>query len=315
MEKVNRLKIAERERENLSGSKIEAETFMEKDREIRRKHNVLYQVYERRALKNVEDLIARGNQIQEKLDYERAKIQGAEDSLKNMEDAHETARRERNAVDATLQKTQVDFSAFERRDVKLQEDMKFNKAQLSKAQASLAKEAKKETESMAEAEQAKTQIDSSRKQLDDLTAKKSEEEAKIEEIMSGLQEATKALRAQLEVSQGRLADAERSISSLVTDKEAIETSIKLTQARAANATSALQAMEAKLVKLQEDRKSGQSKLEQLEQEKKAAGVEIQQLEQAIESFTAQEADIQKRLVLSIWLPSNYSRANNVSLIT
>lgn len=46
-DKVNRLKIAERERDALSGSKAEAEAFLEKEKEIRRKKNVLYQIHEK----------------------------------------------------------------------------------------------------------------------------------------------------------------------------------------------------------------------------------------------------------------------------
>ena len=42
-EKVGRLKVTERERDNLEGAKKEAEAFIQKDRDIRRKQNVLYQ--------------------------------------------------------------------------------------------------------------------------------------------------------------------------------------------------------------------------------------------------------------------------------
>jgi structural maintenance of chromosome 4 len=44
VEKVNRLKVAEKERDGLSSSKEEAEAYMEKERDIRRRKNILYQV-------------------------------------------------------------------------------------------------------------------------------------------------------------------------------------------------------------------------------------------------------------------------------
>lgn len=50
---MNKLKLAERERDNLSGSKTEAETFLEKERSIRVKKNTLFQVFEHVAMNNV----------------------------------------------------------------------------------------------------------------------------------------------------------------------------------------------------------------------------------------------------------------------
>ena len=44
IEKVNRMKIAERERDNLSEAKEEVEAYLNKDREVKAQNNVLYQV-------------------------------------------------------------------------------------------------------------------------------------------------------------------------------------------------------------------------------------------------------------------------------
>ena len=56
LEKVNKVKVAERERDNLQESKDEAEAFMEKEREIRRAKNTLYQLHEKNARDNVAEL-------------------------------------------------------------------------------------------------------------------------------------------------------------------------------------------------------------------------------------------------------------------
>ena len=59
VEKVNRLKVAERERDNLSESKQEAEDFMKTEKNIRTKKNVLYQCWESTAQANVTDFEVR----------------------------------------------------------------------------------------------------------------------------------------------------------------------------------------------------------------------------------------------------------------
>ena len=73
-EKVNRLKIAERERDNLSGSKAEAETFLETEREIRRKRNIQYQIYRSISAVNVEQFKERTEKTQARLAEESAKL-------------------------------------------------------------------------------------------------------------------------------------------------------------------------------------------------------------------------------------------------
>ena len=133
-EKINRLKIAERERDNLSGSKAEAEAFLEKEKEIRRKKNILYQIYEAIAQKNARDLSDRLDKANEKLARERSKLTESEESYKQMEHTYEQTHKQHSEIETEMQRATSEFGAFERRDIKLQEDMKHLKTQLKKIQ-------------------------------------------------------------------------------------------------------------------------------------------------------------------------------------
>jgi hypothetical protein len=64
------------------GSKSEAEAFMEREREIRRKKNVLYQVLESTAKHNVRDFTTRRDEARGLLEHEQAKMKEGEDQLK-----------------------------------------------------------------------------------------------------------------------------------------------------------------------------------------------------------------------------------------
>ena len=107
VEKVNRLKIAERERDNLSGSKTEAEAFVEKEKNVRRKKNALYQVYQHRAVKNASDFTVRFEKASEKLAYERAKIKDSEAKLLDMEKSFNSANKEYQSVESSLSKAKL----------------------------------------------------------------------------------------------------------------------------------------------------------------------------------------------------------------
>lgn len=105
LERVNRLKLAERDRDNLSGSKAEAENYLEKERDIRRQQNVIYQAIQGVALKNVTDFQERLGKLNEKIAKGKAKRTEYDSKLKEMEKQYVQAHKEYNEVDCELQKT------------------------------------------------------------------------------------------------------------------------------------------------------------------------------------------------------------------
>lgn len=105
MEKVNRLKVAEKERDNLSGSKVEAEAFLEKEKDIRRKRNALCQAMEKTANANIADYSARMEKVKGKLEYEKNKMKDSEQRMGVVEAEYERIKAEHAAVGADLQKS------------------------------------------------------------------------------------------------------------------------------------------------------------------------------------------------------------------
>ena len=104
IEKVNRLKIAEKERDNLSGSKLEAEAFIEKEKDIRRKKNILYQVLEGAANEGAAEFTTKHEKAAEKLAYEKSKLVDSEKRLSVIQAEYEKIKAEHNKVDSELQK-------------------------------------------------------------------------------------------------------------------------------------------------------------------------------------------------------------------
>eukprot|EP01035_Chromulina_nebulosa_P018767 gene18767-24534_t len=252
VERVNRLKLAERERDNLSGSKTEAELFLNKENEIRKSKNILYQTFEKIAFDNIQDLTNRFDKLNEKYVYEQSKLKDQEQELNQKQKLYQQFNEEYVNVEKELSKATSDFAAFERRDVKLNEDIKHNSSLLRKTQASIVKDTKKETESLADAEKAASQLETLTSQLKELESKKLIEETKIDEIMSGLQEATKSHRERLEATQISLADSERGISGLITEKEALATKLSIIKSRVESVNSNITNTSTKITSLQDE---------------------------------------------------------------
>ena len=102
---MNRLKIAEKERDNLSGSKLEAEAFIEKEKDIRRKKNVLYQLLEAAASVHIFAFVAQHEKAAEKLALEKGKLMDSEKRLAVIQAEYEKVKAEHTKVDLELQKS------------------------------------------------------------------------------------------------------------------------------------------------------------------------------------------------------------------
>jgi hypothetical protein len=106
---VNRLKIAEKERDNLYGSKKEAEDFMALESDLRTKKNSLYQSFENDANKKVVEFTERHLKAVEKLNYEQNKASEAEAKLAIFQKDYET----NNAEYVAIQNEEQNFSAVD----------------------------------------------------------------------------------------------------------------------------------------------------------------------------------------------------------
>jgi structural maintenance of chromosome 4 len=98
VQKVDRMKISERERDNLSEAKADAEAFLDKEAEIRRQYNILWQVNIAHASKAYEEASAKQEKFASKLQHEQAKLQENESAAALMEKAYMSTNAEYDRV-------------------------------------------------------------------------------------------------------------------------------------------------------------------------------------------------------------------------
>ena len=105
-EKLNRVKAAEKEKDGLSSAKIEAEALVGKDREIRRKKNILYQIHVMNAEKDGEGASNEREVLVEQLENDvRTKLMEADERVNEIENGMSGQKKEYDAVYAELTET------------------------------------------------------------------------------------------------------------------------------------------------------------------------------------------------------------------
>jgi structural maintenance of chromosome 4 len=177
-EKLNRVKLVEKEKGNLEGAKNEAEEYLKQEREIIDKRSILYQIYRCQRLlwclfhRNESDvvvgeIVAKKEEAEAKLKAEKDKARESHDSLAEGEATLKRERKLRETIEKDMVKAKSDFAGnerycwvmctvYERKDIKFREDIKHLKNKEKKLAASIAQEAKKikdKTISLGEAEQ------------------------------------------------------------------------------------------------------------------------------------------------------------------
>ena len=86
----------------MSSSKEGAEEFIAREKEIRKRQNILYQVHENIALDNVKEFATRRDDAKVQLEQERAKKKECEDQLKVLDDAYANKKAEYEAASKEL---------------------------------------------------------------------------------------------------------------------------------------------------------------------------------------------------------------------
>eukprot|EP00557_Chaetoceros_sp_GSL56_P011228 CAMPEP_0176486162 /NCGR_PEP_ID=MMETSP0200_2-20121128/5422_1 /TAXON_ID=947934 /ORGANISM="Chaetoceros sp., Strain GSL56" /LENGTH=1331 /DNA_ID=CAMNT_0017882847 /DNA_START=84 /DNA_END=4076 /DNA_ORIENTATION=- len=212
-EKLNRVKAVEKEKEGLEGAKLEAEALLNKEREIRKKKNILYQIHKHACQVEFERMEEKRSELSTQLEEERAKLDVATKRVKEIENGLSTQHAEYEEAHAELVKTKEEFASYERRDIQLREEIKHGKEAKKKLSAKAEKEANKQVEAEEKAMNAEESIPLLEKELQELEDEKIKQDAKLEEIFQETRGVTEKLRRELEEKTQELAPVvqERSI--------------------------------------------------------------------------------------------------------
>lgn len=211
-EKLNRVKAVEKEKDNLEGAKIEAEALLGKDREIRKKKNILFQINMMQAVKESRKITREKSIIAEKLEAEREVLKSASDRVFAIEDGMAAQKKVYDKIHKELIDTKEVFAAYERRDIKLREEIKHFRAQKKKLEIKLKSEAKKEECAVQSGDEAANRIPELEAQITLLTAKKASEDETLGEIQEESKEVTDTLRAELDLKSQELAPVNQELA-------------------------------------------------------------------------------------------------------
>ena len=251
-EKLARLKVTESERDNLEGAKKEAEESVRKGREVRSKQNILYQRHAVDAATHAEEARAKYKEIEEKRKHESAKLEEKNKVVAEKEAEGKSIGADHEAICKELEKTKREFTAFERQDIKLREDIKSHKAAKKKLEAAAKKEVEKEAAAKAAAKEKEGSLPALQIAVENTAATRAEKEGELDRLQEMVKGENEATRAEVEERTAAIAPVKQAMAEVEASIGTTETEIALVKEAATSAQKEVAHCEAELARITND---------------------------------------------------------------
>jgi len=269
-ERLNRVKAIEAEKENLEGAKLEAEALLAKDREIRKKKNILLQKHSLIVDVEIEEEGEKRKILEHELEDERLKLKEANEQVALFEKSLEEDTNEYEMMQKEMLRTKEEFSAHERRHIKLNEDIKHGKESLKKIEGKIEVEENKIIKLEEKVEKAEENIPALAEDIEEFTENKTDEDEKLEKIFEEIKAETEALRPELEEKKRELAPIKRERAVFQSSLDTAIMEVKLLEDSTARSKEQLRAAEKELNSLDDVQEEKRARLENCKKEIKGA---------------------------------------------
>ncbi|POM73526.1 Structural maintenance of chromosomes protein 4 [Phytophthora palmivora] len=240
-EKVNRVKLVEKEKAHLEGPRAEALEYLRKEKEVYMKTNILYQLWIQEASKNRELCESKRDELQAKYKAELARMEKNREELQSVESVYQRVKSEHDEVAKQLEEAKAEYAEFEKQDVKLREELKYAKERQKELQSAQKKELKKQKTIQQKVQENEELVPQLENEVEKLQAKLKKQEQVLEGILEGHKEETAKLRSTMESIQQEMEPFQTEMNALRSVIDTTETEIQLVEEPVTNANKALEA--------------------------------------------------------------------------
>jgi len=189
----------EKARDELEGSKTEAEEFLEKERSLFRLNAIRAQLHLVKVKDDAKFVEKRIQELDQKRQAEHEKLKDKETEVLSSKEDYERISSEHNRIAEEVEACSKEWATFERKDIKYREDIKHAKAQAKKAASTVKRNQNKAKKCEKTVMELQESIPSLEDKIEAAKMRKKEEEAKLDEIYDSIKEKTEQLRLEMQV--------------------------------------------------------------------------------------------------------------------
>ncbi|PWN40286.1 RecF/RecN/SMC protein [Ceraceosorus guamensis] len=293
-ERLARLKIVQKEKDNLEAKKQEAEEFLRNQNELVQRQSALWQVYMLECRDQIKVASAAIEKLEARRQSEEEKHAGSKAEIQALETEYEEVLREFEAVAKDTERVVKELARFEREDVQLQEKRKHLDAKKKKLNKSLTEDKHVISEARATSSNSAEEIETVGAELNKLESSLSKEEAELDDIREGLKGKTEGFTAAIEKKQRELQPWAAKISERQNAHDVATEERNLLEARAQQATKEADAARDAVKEIVADNEAKSEELESLRKEQKEAQQKVGAFEGKLERMNVDVIEARAR---------------------
>ncbi|KAF8274355.1 RecF/RecN/SMC [Lactarius quietus] len=301
-EKLNRLRLVEREKNALEKEKREAENYLRLQNDHVRAQSTLYQFYIWRCLVNEKEAKQEIAQIEKELTDERERNKDDIAHLESLEKHYTERVQIYEEVKAAAAEALKEMAVYEKQEVGLEEKRKHANSKAKKLKKSLQDDENARNDALRSIQENTAKMKNEKKKADQYEEELQREEKVLEGIRDSLKDKTQVFHDQIEQKQKELQPWKTKINQkqAEVDVKTSERDMLVKKAEAVKQASA-EAQEAlETVKSDQKAKTGElgnlkDRRQSLQQETKAAKQRVQDLNTRVNQLRAQASSTRQRI--------------------
>ncbi|PIL31300.1 hypothetical protein GSI_05998 [Ganoderma sinense ZZ0214-1] len=266
-EKLNRLKIVEKDRNALEAKKKEAEDYLRMVNDLIRARSRLWQWYIWQCLLNDNRLGQKLAEKEKELQKEKDANKDDVEHLKALEEHFEEKRAAYEAVKKAADEAVKDLAAKEKTQISLLEKRKHANSKAKKLTKSINDDESSKTAAERSIEDSTAKMEKMKQELEQHETDLSQAEKVLEEIRDSLKDRTQVFHDQIEVKQKELQPWMAKINSKQAEINVAQSERDALKKKAEEAKAARERAEASLEELREELQTKTAELEGLKREK------------------------------------------------
>ncbi|NWV07543.1 SMC4 protein, partial [Ptilonorhynchus violaceus] len=226
-EKLNRVKMVEKEKDALEEDKNKAIEFLCLENKIFKEKNHICQYYIHDLKKRINDLEMQKEKINEETKSINEKSSKLAEETKTKNKALKELEKKYNKITKFIEENKEKFTQLDLHDVKVRENLKHAKSKVKKLDKQLQKDKEK-------VEELRNVPSASAKAIEDTTAKrellekaKEKEEAKLKEVLANLREETRGIQKEKEGKEKELLEFSKEVNEARSHMEIARSELEL----------------------------------------------------------------------------------------
>ncbi|KAK1168475.1 structural maintenance of chromosomes protein 4 [Acipenser oxyrinchus oxyrinchus] len=292
-EKLNRVKMVEKEKDALEGEKNCAIEFLTMENEIFKKRNHVCQYYIHDLQRRVTDMEAQKQTILDDTKDINEKSNNLAEQLKVKNKTLKDVEKKLGKITKFIEERKEKFTQLDLQDVEVREKLKHSKSKVKKLQKQLQKDKEKE-------EELKNVPANSEKTISEATAKKEEqekqkavEEEKLKKVMESLKLETQGLQQEKEVKEKELMELSKAVNATRSTMDVAQSEIDIYLSRHNTALTQLNNAKEALQTTTETLKERKTAIKELETKIPKCEEELQKDEQQLIKIVKADGEIRE----------------------